>query len=1287
MQNMHVHIYINDVEYSDYVISYTREAKICTGIGNLTIDFIPELPIEIIPWDNITIEENGHTRVGSYYVASVAKRQPTGEIQIVAQDASKKLTDYFIAEQYYIDFASTSLYWMEFFLQQAGVTYEISSSDSALLSNNTQLGMTSTYDQIITLLQMNGWYMYFDAHDICHIGPLRSDHSSQDGEINTNEILSINILSHDKMLRNRILVAGAANLSSSGYITAEIIRHTPWNYDARDIRTAVIYNSNIATPEDAFDIATRAIDEFAQITVEKHITVIGSMGLYIGNIVRVRNDYFFGKGLVTTYGTSMSKDGLVTNLVLDERCPRLFAFFQPIDNVYVATYGDGVYVKKLTLDPNWYDVSYGIADLRVTDLHINKGVYSAVTAAGEAYYADNDPIISPPAGSGFMGTVLSSILWHQLSLDNIHPLFSGYPDVNYTYSGLKARATILNRETNIIKYAADTRPVENMGDYLMSTAYSGLVTSFSGMFFDLNNPQASGTIYDFQSCIVETNGRGYPGKVYPIKLSADQASGIYGITVTDDVAISGYRKGIGIYDIETQGLVDYVSIGINLSGLVFPYSGNFGYLTNLNELGSPLGMYKNDTAVISLNYVRDMNEATAVFEISKGTSPNRYLPIATFQDQTQGENDLICQNVDLIGSSQYRRIRVKQTVGGHTTTLDTSSQVAEVASTISRAICVKKVSDTNYIIYRQTVTNSTGLSNPITFRIVADDWNLTTTALTRTVLYTHTENPPSSPIAPGTALLDWSWGAYGLERNGILRILITETINQWDALFVDVDIKRLYYMEYDIFNNAMKVAPFLLFDTLNYPPNYEFIPSRLLAPYPIMFPYKDTIQILFVYFVFTNNAFSVSNFDARIFHYIPGVVANDFSAYAGAGTVAPGDFFTDSEAMGAELNNERALISASFKYGVGGEHLIDTTGFDTILHTTRSDKYFYEKAENIHSTAGLHDNKYIAHSGSNVAGDFYVVSDVNMAPLAQVSPPSNIELKQLLPMRDSNTNELLWSAYDNVSGSYVLVSSLIGAPNNIDNEIRYPGSGAFNGDLIKTGNFVYRTENLLDQIYYYEGGIITSGNGTIYLVLRRDNEDYTVLQSGLFPQRLEISFNNPLVTMARTIESTHVYDISISGVVTDLTNPGLGGVDITASGQLFGQGILAYDYRYADFNFGVGGLPPTEENPENTQAREIFIAYSGGIGITNVADLLVFSGLVLSETGIISKVESTNKVLPDQYMFAAKSGISNLGAVSSGVTVSGEWGFFQKDPSSIFVDYSSGYPLSRTTVIRIDDRI
>ena len=379
----------DSVDISTSTISYNRDHQICTGIGTLELIVPSNIGRTFSPWDVIEIWENGNKK-GKFFIDTVSDGAKEGIIQIAATDGSKKLTDYFITDNYTIDYLSYGRTWIEKFLDEAGVDYSFTvSGNGSPLSDNTSLGFDSAFNTITTLLQQSGWYLYFNNDGTAIIGDLNKDLSDPDHTITDADFSTLERELDDDRLRNRAVVWGNSN-PTYGEVFVDISVPTPWNYDANDRRAVVISNSSIYSNAQALALAQKMLNEFTQIKDEKTLLVVEDYNLQLGDVLKVSSPTWDGRGLITGITAMMSEDGLVYAVNINKKCPRLFTFYSTLPPtvsgfyVYVGTLADGIW-RKHTQGSSWYNDSSGLQDLEVKDLFIRNGVFASVSGDGYLY--------------------------------------------------------------------------------------------------------------------------------------------------------------------------------------------------------------------------------------------------------------------------------------------------------------------------------------------------------------------------------------------------------------------------------------------------------------------------------------------------------------------------------------------------------------------------------------------------------------------------------------------------------------------------------------------------------------------------------------------------------------------------------------------------------------------------------------------------------------------------------------------------------------------------------------
>jgi hypothetical protein len=444
----------NGTDITNQVIYYNRTQNICSGVGTFKVNIKRGLNIEI--GHTIVLYEGGEKK-GTYFIHTVSEDIPDSSITIEAQDGSKQLNDYFIAESYLIDYPTYTRTWIEKFLSEANISYSFNTNENGSpLSNNTALGMNNLYETLTYLLQSSGWYYYFNAENVCIIGQLDVDIHNYSLKITDSDILKIDTNTNDTMLRNRSVVWGNGNPETKSWVYSDLSVDTPWNYDQEDKRTVVLTNGYIKDNATAYSINRKLLDEFSQITYLKQIDIHGPRDISLGECVFVDSTYYTGVGIVTSISSTLGKDGFFTTVILDERCPRLIGYFSLGGYVYVGTKGAGVWRKPLKYSNVWENYSAGIVDLNIKDLSISNGIFACVTDSGHLYTRD-----------------IASSYWGKI---NPMPM-KDVEDPEIVYSGLICTGCAVDKDTSHI-YAVFTESKP----YVLNGAISASGTPRSWLF-------------------------------------------------------------------------------------------------------------------------------------------------------------------------------------------------------------------------------------------------------------------------------------------------------------------------------------------------------------------------------------------------------------------------------------------------------------------------------------------------------------------------------------------------------------------------------------------------------------------------------------------------------------------------------------------------------------------------------------------------------------------------------------------------------------------------------------
>lgn len=474
-------------DISNYAISFERNVQICTGIGTLDFVVTKDVPVSFSTWDSIILYEDS-TKKGKFNISTISREATTGNYIVSCQDNSKRLVDYFITDFYEIDYYSTTRYWIELFLNEAGLSYEFNTtSQGSPLSENMSLGLSSAYDNIIQLLQLSGWYLYFDEDGKAIVGSLEVNSSVFSETFSDSEILTINENSNDSMLRNRAVVWG-----NSGIFT-EISTHTQWNYDTTDKRAVVLANSGIRDLATASSLATTLLEEFDSITETLTLEIAGYYNVYIGDRIFINSNFTSGSGLITTLSTSGSSKGYITTITINERCPRLFGYYNISgdDYVYASTYY-GV-KRKLLVGSEWEDYSTGLTNLNIIDLSVNNGNLACIASSGELFLRN----ITQSGWYQFVPSSVNQSIYHPSGIGFYNPLIEETSSYFYPYSGGQYVACSIGKSNNIT-YALFT-----------TSGFTWVTSIVSSGNYDHSMIVTSGNSYNHYGFDIDTNGTQY----------------------------------------------------------------------------------------------------------------------------------------------------------------------------------------------------------------------------------------------------------------------------------------------------------------------------------------------------------------------------------------------------------------------------------------------------------------------------------------------------------------------------------------------------------------------------------------------------------------------------------------------------------------------------------------------------------------------------------------------------------------------------------------------------------
>jgi hypothetical protein len=440
-------------DLSPYVISYEREHKVCSGTGSFSVNLSPNLPYDIIQGNQLNLKEDG-TTVAKYYVETKERTDRELVTTLRAVDGAKWLRDYFIAEVLETDIDHYAKYWAKKILDKAKISYNFQTpNDGVKMEAVMTLGLQSAYDSLTTICQQNGWFFYFNSSGTCIIDNITFQPSGFSDTFGTTDVLEISTQINDERVRNRAVIWGGTDINNNEWIFTDRFVKTPWTRNKHDKRTVMVSNAAIGTKTIANEMAKKLLDEYQYPEHKKVIEVHGFKNISLGQGIRVKHDYYSGVGMVTSYKVTASNNGARTQVTLDERCPRLFAYFRPWDfwpwdfppytpyyfgeYIYIATHGNGI--KRKTLEGStWVDFSAGLGGLYVRDLYISYGVMVCIVSTLE----DGEGVVYTRNVGDTSWT-----LFNPRDIEDVTEPFAG----PIASANLDAKACVINQLTNEIE--------------------------------------------------------------------------------------------------------------------------------------------------------------------------------------------------------------------------------------------------------------------------------------------------------------------------------------------------------------------------------------------------------------------------------------------------------------------------------------------------------------------------------------------------------------------------------------------------------------------------------------------------------------------------------------------------------------------------------------------------------------------------------------------------------------------------------------------------------------------
>lgn len=332
-------------DLSSYVVEMEFKSSLCSPMGHLDISVAPNQPYTINPYETVILYING-TKVFTGYTQNHVKGRLPIQESIFCEDALARVRDTWVDEPNLKSNEESVTYWIEYFLNKAGVSYNVASGGPPVPEK--EFGFVNALSEITDLLKYVNWQMTVTADGVVQV----LSHGVDILNVNEINILTYERDRNDSWLRNRAVVFGYDQES-----TVELSSTVEYLED--EVRTATVASPEIYWPGTAYMLAWLILNEFSTPWDVRTVECSGNPDVRVGSTVHINHEWNDDDhyGLVTSLRWRISEDvGYLMQVTLDEKCPSYWVSDTPPNILYCATEGAGVW-KTYNNGRNWFDIS------------------------------------------------------------------------------------------------------------------------------------------------------------------------------------------------------------------------------------------------------------------------------------------------------------------------------------------------------------------------------------------------------------------------------------------------------------------------------------------------------------------------------------------------------------------------------------------------------------------------------------------------------------------------------------------------------------------------------------------------------------------------------------------------------------------------------------------------------------------------------------------------------------------------------------------------------------------
>jgi hypothetical protein len=750
---------------------------------------------------------------------------------------------------------------------------------------------------------------------------------------------------------------------------------------------------------------------------------------------------------------------------------------------------------------------------------------------------------------------------------------------------------------------------------------------------------ASGVTY---SGISSSGFRGWIVEYDPFNF----ASGVYPISVSGNYDIR-------VLDLENDGLNDYVSVKLG-NNLVEIENTAFGYNFG-SHISQPSNYTQDDNTKVAFGPLTEFDGIPAMYTYGSRTLVS--LKPAVFDNESIDERELVWRR----SAGTFERLTItKSPLASSTLTSPTTPALGGVN------VGIVKLSTDNYRAYALSTTDNGNNTTSLTVKY--QDWDADANTLGGVVTVI-TLNIPDDPYHSNVFYEHVGYNQ--MVVNGIFNLVVYHEVSDMLPSLGDPDwdLKANNYLEFYVMkvNLLAGTGSAGLKATYTFPTSVDdlngerwTINAMPSVAIDIQQNGENAETFLFLQSSLRNDGYLNINYlvyshDCENFS-ISEIQRTDYSSDP--------DFMygTGSSFGGAQLTGEHFFSYRRYS----GNNVTYLYNGDLLQITKLSSIPWNYQAVNIYALLGTYDNYFIARNGT----DWYFCNPQTLSPEIQFIPPVGYDIIKPYSTTDSSSPRYYWQAYDPNTLEEIILQTTE-STTITEAGLQVVGGFAQTSRGFICGNFFieFTASTTLNWIYLDNAINVPRIPGSSFMVLQRDGTDFHIIREAAKPIRVDISNSAPLLTVLDNEDTFKSHYIFENEILTVNTTHAFAGFGVTLA-----SGVRDYRYTMLEVPSGVEISSGIMGSGIYSGAEKLLL-YAMGSGINFAYTNELASGFVqmyAMPSGLAERIETSNFCGSGQYIFVTTSGDSPS--------------FYQKDPmSEIFASFS-GLPVSRATIIRLDDR-